>query len=116
MGKLSPQKVIAALLFTIGALFHGIAMTWPSISIPETAEVHLLFVLVNIFMALTVLKMTAESRDLTISMLAVLSTHQVIVHGVLIIEAASKRTVDFQSIGTLVSLIAVWACVATDPR
>jgi hypothetical protein len=110
---------VAGLLFIGSALFHAFALTWPSISVAETPETHLLFVLVNLWL-------TNECSEINQSFapharverfyvaLAALSLHQVVVHGWLWWQAAHAAPphLDYQSLGVVTGMGVIWALVA----
>ncbi len=100
---------IAALLFLASALFHAFALTWPSISVAETPETHLLFVLVNLWFANETItasrSVVAYLRIRFYVALAALTLHQLIVHGWMIVTTPH---IDAQSIGVLLGFAVIW--------
>ncbi len=106
--------VIAALLFLASALFHAFALTWPGISVPETPETHLLFVLVNLWLANETRTASRSAaaflRVRFFVALTALTIHQGVVHGYLLLNSG-RPNIDWQSAGVLLGLILVWELV-----
>lgn len=101
---------ISIVFFLAPAIFHALALTWPAISIPESPETHLLFVLVNLWFANEVMKPSARF----FVGLGALTLHQLIVHTILLGEAVQLGGFDVQSAIVLVSLVPLWTLLILD--
>jgi hypothetical protein len=90
-----------ALFFLAGALFHGLALTWPSLSVvPEDPATHVLFALLNLWLCEAALSW----RPRFPLYLAALTVHQVVVHGVMLVRGVGVA----QDLAVLIGLVLVW--------
>lgn len=112
------RTLIISLLFLASAMFHALALTWPSISIPESQAEHVLFVIVNLWLANSLDSAFLSLRNLGRFFIAfvILSVHQVIVHGYFFGAAIAKGTFDFQSLTVLLGLVFAWTLLITHLR
>lgn len=101
------RPIIVMGLFLGSALFHGLALHWPNISVAESPPEHVLFVIINAWLAMEVMANHGERGRLYV-MLSVLSIHQIAVHGSLLVISIAAKSADFQSLGVLVGLGTVW--------
>lgn len=110
-------------LFVSSALFHAFALQWPQVLdappfIHEGPEQHVLFVLVNLWLTNELAaRRPYEFPPLRLyAAVVLLSVHQLVVHGTLLVLAAVVGQADFQSATVLGSLVVMWLLLTVKPR
>lgn len=110
---------ILAALFGISALFHAFALQWPGISVAESPETHLLFVLVNLWFVEEIAERQswsfARMSRLYVA-LGALTIHQVVVHGYLLYQDIVAKQIPAQNVGVLLGLAAAWVLLRVSSR
>lgn len=105
-------NLILAVLFGISALFHAFALQWPSISVAESPETHLLFVLVNLWFCDEIAstdRLTNHSRVIRFyAAFVALTLHQSVVHGYLLYQDIAAHQFPVQNLIVLVGIAVTW--------
>lgn len=112
----SSARVVLALLFFCGALFHAFALRNPSISIPEPEIEHLAFVFVNLLVGYLLVD-TDAPPVIFYTLVGGLTGHQLLRHGPLLIDSMKAGAkFDMQSFSALAMVFALWSLILAEVR
>lgn len=105
------RVALATLFFAIPAVFHALALKWPHLSVPETPLHHGVFVVVNGVFAFMLIR--PVSRLFFLGALTGLTTHQLVIHGEMLVRAATAEEphFDLQSFVVLFGFALLWPLV-----